>query len=88
MKINFTSENVESTSGTLFMKPPETSQTNGVCLSCGHLEGAHLLNPETEYPSEGWVSCSEPGCDCYSTWSLDEVSKPQTDKIRADITSD
>lgn len=62
----------------------ETSQVSAVCASCGHSEGAHLFNAATEYPSEGWVTCPEPGCECYSTWSLDEVSKPAMDKIRAE----
>ena len=64
------------------MNPSETPPENRVCDSCGHPDGAHLFNAATEYPSEGWVTCPEQGCDCYSTWSLDEVSKPQMDKIR------
>jgi hypothetical protein len=64
------------------MNPSETSQGTNICASCGHSEGAHLFNAATEYPSEGWVTCPEPDCDCYSTWSLDDVSKPQMEKIR------
>lgn len=60
----------------------ETSQLE--CDQCGHSERAHLFNAATEYPSEGWVTCPESDCDCYATWSLDEVSKPAMDKIRND----
>lgn len=62
----------------------EIPQATVACSQCGHPEGAHLFNAATQYPSEGWVSCPEPGCDCYSTWSLDDKSKPEMDKIRAE----
>ena len=62
----------------------ETSQPTAVCDRCGHPDGAHLFNAATEYPSEGWVTCPEPGCECYATWSLDEKSKPAMDRIRDD----
>ena len=38
----------------------------------------------TQYPSEGWVTCPEPGCDCFASWSLDDEGKTAMDKIRAE----
>jgi len=64
------------------MNPTEKSELTKACDSCGHPDGEHVFHAATEYPSEGWVTCPESGCECYSTWSLDDVSRPQMDQIR------
>lgn len=63
---------------------PDPPRASRPCKRCGHPEEKHLFNAATPYPSEGWVTCSVPGCDCYGTWSLDAESKAAMDKFRAE----
>jgi hypothetical protein len=54
------------------------------CERCGHPSGKHVFHAEMPYPSEGWVTCPVPGCDCYGTWSLDPESRAAMDKYCAE----
>jgi hypothetical protein len=66
----------------------------GPCPDCEHHWGQHDLVATTGDPYEGGIIlCPEPGCECYSTWSMDgkgkesvfEPSFEEVDLIRADI---
>lgn len=55
-----------------------------MCAQCGHPSGPHLLHAELPYPTDGWMTCPVPGCECYSTWSVDEASRPALERYRAE----
>jgi hypothetical protein len=43
-----------------------------------------MMHAEGPYPTEGWVTCPVRGCDCYSTWSVDEKSRKALEQHRAE----
>jgi hypothetical protein len=43
-----------------------------LCEQCQHPSGPHAVLAPTEQPSDGGIMlCTEPGCPCFSTWSLE-----------------
>ena len=37
------------------------------------------------YPTDGWISCPVEGCTCFGTWSVDEASRPEMERYRAEF---
>lgn len=45
-----------------------------LCQQCAHLYEPHSLVAVTGNPMDGGIIlCPEPGCVCYSTWSVPEA---------------
>ena len=43
-----------------------------------------MLAKQYPYPTDGWITCPEPGCKCRGTWSVDEESRPALERYRAE----
>jgi hypothetical protein len=41
------------------------------------------MHSSVPYPTDGWVTCPVPGCDCRGTWSVDEDSRAPMERYRA-----
>ena len=55
------------------------------CGQCGHNWGEHEMHAAVmPYPTDGWITCPTPGCECHSTWSVDEASRPALEQYRAE----
>ena len=55
------------------------------CEQCNHSLGAHEMHANAlPYPTDGWITCPETGCKCYSTWSVDQESREPLEQQRAD----
>ena len=74
---------------------PSISEVSGVvdpsqlCQQCGHVEGDHIMHPaQMPFPTDGWVTCPVPACDCYGTWTVDEESRPHLERRRAEALQD
>lgn len=47
------------------------------CQTCGHAFNPHVLVATLYSPEHGgMIFCPEPGCDCESTWSLEDRELP------------
>jgi hypothetical protein len=69
---------------------PTISEVSGssdpakLCPHCGHPEGDHIMWADVPYPTDGWVTCPVPGCDCRSTWSVNDESRAALEQYRAE----
>ncbi len=61
-----------------------SSDPTKLCSVCGHPECDHIMHAELPYPTDGWITCPVPGCDCRSTWSVDEASRAAMEHYRAE----
>jgi hypothetical protein len=49
-----------------------------LCDQCAHLFDPHSLVATTGDPMDGGIMlCPEPGCVCYSTWSMKPKTPPK-----------
>jgi hypothetical protein len=61
------------------------SALSTACTQCGHNWGEHEMHAAVmPYPTDGWITCPAVGCECHSTWSVDEESRPVLERHRAE----
>jgi hypothetical protein len=50
---------------------PGTPKGDELCKQCGHAWNDHKLLGYGSRPTEGWMECPVPGCQCRISWSLE-----------------
>jgi hypothetical protein len=61
-----------------------SSDASKLCTRCGHPEADHVMHADQPYPTDGWITCPVPGCECRSAWSVNEESRAALARCRAE----
>ena len=62
-----------------------TSGVSTACAQCAHPWDEHVMHArQYPFPTDGWITCPVAECACFGTWSVDDASRPDLQRRRAE----